>query len=204
MVSNQRRKGNYFRTYTGVEFYPLDPRPEDVRIEDIAHSLSLQCRFGGHIVRHYSVAEHCWRGSFYFPEPKRALRFLMHDSPEAYCIDLPRPLKRGTGLFGWLYRRIEKRIETAICLRFNIFNLGTPDIKAIDNRMLTTEKRDLRIAAVSNWETDAAEYPPLDERIEPVSPAAAEYLFITRFHDLQKQIWSDTNGNDKAVSVAMA
>ena len=28
-------------TFTGLEFDPLDPRPETLRIQDIAHALSL-------------------------------------------------------------------------------------------------------------------------------------------------------------------
>lgn len=46
------------QTWSGVAFEPLNPRVEDVRVEDIAHSLSLICRFNGHCARHYSVAEH--------------------------------------------------------------------------------------------------------------------------------------------------
>ena len=45
-------------TYTGVMFNFLDPKQEDIKIEDIAHSLSLQCRFTGHCKQFYSVAEH--------------------------------------------------------------------------------------------------------------------------------------------------
>lgn len=46
------RKGDWFLTYTGIHFYPMDPRPEEVCIEDIAHALALQCRFNGHCQFH--------------------------------------------------------------------------------------------------------------------------------------------------------
>ena len=59
--TTQGRKGDWILTYSGIEFWPLDPRPEDVRIEDIAHALSMQCRFAGHCDRFYSVAEHSIR-----------------------------------------------------------------------------------------------------------------------------------------------
>ncbi|MHA1573246.1 MAG: hypothetical protein ACTSX8_04570 [Alphaproteobacteria bacterium] len=49
------------QTYTGVTWDLLNPRVEDVNIEDIAHSLSLQCRFTGHSRVHYSVAQQLYR-----------------------------------------------------------------------------------------------------------------------------------------------
>lgn len=48
MHPTQERVGNWLRTYTGKRFYPLDPRIEEIDIEDIAHALSMLCRFGGH------------------------------------------------------------------------------------------------------------------------------------------------------------
>lgn len=54
----RQRRGDWMQTYTGRQFWPLDPLPEDVFIEDIAHALSMQCRYAGHVTRFYSVAEH--------------------------------------------------------------------------------------------------------------------------------------------------
>ena len=48
----------WIQTYTGVKFYPLNPCMDDIDIIDIAHSLSLQCRFTGHLSEFYSVAQH--------------------------------------------------------------------------------------------------------------------------------------------------
>ena len=45
-------------TYTGKKFDPLQMKPEDVDLVDIAHALSLLCRGGGHIDRFYTVALH--------------------------------------------------------------------------------------------------------------------------------------------------
>ena len=42
------RNGSWIQTYTGIQFWPLDPRPEEIEIRDIAHALSLLCRFNGH------------------------------------------------------------------------------------------------------------------------------------------------------------
>ena len=87
------RKGDWIQTFTGRAFYVLDPRPEDVDIEDIAHALSMQCRFAGHCREFYSVAQHSVTASWLVP-PEDALWGLLHDAAEAYVVDLPRPIKR--------------------------------------------------------------------------------------------------------------
>lgn len=60
-METQERRGDWMQTFSGIQFYPLDPRVEDVRIEDIARALAMQCRYNGHVTRFYSVAEHSVR-----------------------------------------------------------------------------------------------------------------------------------------------
>lgn len=84
-------------TYTGQGFDPLNPRAEDVRIEDIAQALACTCRFGGHTPRFYSVAQHALHVSelvlAHTKSIPAALLALHHDSAEAYVGDICRPLK---------------------------------------------------------------------------------------------------------------
>ena len=40
-------------TFSGVEFFSLDPRVEDIRIFDIAHALAMKCRYTGHCHQFY-------------------------------------------------------------------------------------------------------------------------------------------------------
>lgn len=61
------RLGDWFQTYTGAKFYPFDPRAEDIHLADIAHHLSLQCRFNGATDKFYSVAQHCVLVSQHIP-----------------------------------------------------------------------------------------------------------------------------------------
>jgi hypothetical protein len=68
-------------TFSDVRFWPLLPNPDDIRIEDIAHALSNQCRFAGHAREFYSVAEHCVRVS-QLCRPEEALWGLLHDASE--------------------------------------------------------------------------------------------------------------------------
>ena len=91
------RVGDWIQTMSGVIFYPLDPRPEEIRIEDIAHALSHQCRFAGHCREFYSVAEHSVRVSRELPQ-EFMLWGLLHDASEAYLVDLPRPIKRWSAM----------------------------------------------------------------------------------------------------------
>ena len=50
---------DYITTYTGKHMIPTDPKPEDFRIEDIAHALSLICRGNGQVKTFFSVGQHC-------------------------------------------------------------------------------------------------------------------------------------------------
>jgi len=88
----------WIATYTGGRFYPLDPRPEDVCIADIAHSLSQICRFNGQTLQFYSVAQHSVLVSKLLgqggPSPIHEFMGLKHDAAEAYLCDLVRPIKR--------------------------------------------------------------------------------------------------------------
>ena len=84
-----KRKGDWMQTHSGIQFWPLDPRPEDILIEDIAHALSNQCRFAGHCCFHYSVAQHSVLVSENVPA-QDAMWGLLHDAGEAYLVDLPR------------------------------------------------------------------------------------------------------------------
>lgn len=39
----------YITTYTGLHFRPTEPDSDLIRIQDIAHALSLICRGNGHV-----------------------------------------------------------------------------------------------------------------------------------------------------------
>ena len=119
MSGSHPELGPWIQTYTGRAFYPLNPGRSDISIADIAHALSMQCRFTGHTRRFYSVAEHsvmveamgsqillrreAERNSGKFSAPpkptseivQQSLALLLHDAAEAYIGDLTTPLKHG-------------------------------------------------------------------------------------------------------------
>jgi len=105
------------RTYHGLIVDVLNPDPTQIFIEDIAHSLSQLCRFGGHTDQLYSVAQHCVIMSEldFIPEELR-MTALLHDAPEAYMVDVPRPLKRLLDK----YMEIENNMHQVIAAAFGL------------------------------------------------------------------------------------
>jgi hypothetical protein len=173
---NGQRSGDWIITFRSVQFFPLDPRVEEIHLEDIAHSLSNQCRFAGHCKSFYSVAQHSVLVSRRVPV-EHARWGLLHDAAEAYLVDLPRPIKRCSAM-GDLYREIEARLMRAICERFGLPFGEPPEVKAIDNAMLMTEKRDVMPPSPVEWHcTDEKALP---EIIVPWSPTEAEARFLGR------------------------
>src|SRR3712207_997946 len=84
-------------TASGMRLDLDNPRPEDIRIEDVAGGLSKVCRFGAQAREYYSVAQHALLVQRLLVEagrPELALVALHHDSHEAYLCDIPTPLKR--------------------------------------------------------------------------------------------------------------
>ena len=84
---------NKIRLYSGNYFDPFNPDPELILIEDIAHGLSMKCRFGGHTKRFYSSAEHSVNVGM-LCAPPHAFAGLMHDASDGYLPDVPTPLKK--------------------------------------------------------------------------------------------------------------
>ena len=165
---------DWIQTYTGRRFYPLDPAAGDFDVRDIAHSLSMLCRFNGHCLRFYSVAEHSVRVSRLLDGELR-LWGLLHDAGEAYLTDLPRPVK---GLIPE-FRGLEDRILEAAMRSFGLPWPMPAEVKLADDRLLATEARDLMGPPPADWGLTAA---PLDERIiDPLGPDAAEQLFLETY-----------------------
>ena len=166
------------QTYSGHQFWPIDPRPEEIHVIDIAHALANQCRYAGHCREFYSVAQHSVLVSRIVP-PEHALWGLLHDAAEAYLVDLPRPVKRYSTL-GDCYRDVESRLMAVVCDRFGLPATEPPCVKDADNVALMTEKRDL-MPGLFKWR-EVAE--PLADVIVPLWPMVAEGEWLTRAGEL--------------------
>lgn len=173
-------RGEWIQTYSGQQFFPLEPKAEEVHAEDIAHALGLLCRFGGHSVRFYSVAEHCVLMSYLVP-PEDALWALLHDATEAYVVDLPRPIKRMLPD----YSAMEGRVMDVILEAFDLTTPMMPDsVREADNRILFTERDQLMRPSGIAWSAEGIWMPYKSVTVEGWSPTRAEDEYLTRLVDL--------------------
>lgn len=171
-----RRRGDWMQTFTGRQFWPLDPRTEDISLLDIAHSLSMQCRYAGHCREFYSVAEHSMLMAQWFLErddTESARWALLHDAPEAYLVDVPRPVKPYLSE----YRGIKNNLMAVITEAFGLAPGRSElpaQVKEADNRILVDEYRLLMVQSVP-WNLP---FDPLGVRIRGWSPQTARQEFI--------------------------
>lgn len=184
--------GDWIQTYTGMRFYPLAPRVEDVDVTDVAHALSLLCRFTGQIRDFYSVGDHSIRVSDYLRGRgcSAAIQFagLLHDATEAYLADVNRPVKHSDAMAG--YRQVEARLERAIFARFDLPYESMPvEVKEADNAMLGAEARDLFVGGPrDDWDLAPLGGADLPRVVPVASPKEVETLFLRRFYDLRAEI----------------
>lgn len=182
------KRGDWMETYTGQKFWPLDPSPDAVRLEDIAHALAHQCRFNGHTRFFYSVAHHALlcaeEARLQGAGPRLVLLTLLHDAAEAYIGDITRPVRRSLNEFATdVITAVEERIQHAI---YRAFGIETPSqeekafIHRMDNILLATEARD--VMRGDGWML--SEKPSKHLRIKPASIKTIRSRFLRTATDL--------------------
>lgn len=183
-----RRNGPWMDLGGGRKFWPIDPSPDEVSIDDIAHALSNICRFGGRCSHFYSVAQHSVMVSRIVARtrPDLALHGLLHDAAEAYLGDVIAPLKHDLWLDVTPFATVEARVLDAIMTSLRLPDLRPCDygvIKQADLIALATEARDLM--GDPRWDGLPD---PLIESITPVDCIAARYQFKDEFRRLRAAI----------------
>ena len=173
-------KGPWIRTYTKRIVNPLDLRPEDIHIDDIAHHLSTSNRFVGALRTPVSIAQHSicvarlvrgWKG------PEFGLFGLLHDASEAYLGDVSKWLKQHPSMGE--YMAAEERAQQAI---YEKFGLSQFDMEVLAGTELERADR-LMVRVEGQLGFDVTELIPNNERYRALDDA--EWEDVKQFLGLQ-------------------
>jgi 5'-deoxynucleotidase YfbR-like HD superfamily hydrolase len=188
--ASDRDETHIIDTASGARLDLDNPRPEDIRIKDVAGGLSKVCRFGAQARDYYSVAQHALLVQRLLVEaghPELALVALHHDSHEAYLCDIPSPLKRKISAINNAYKRVCDEVDLAIAEAFGFEwpKKDSPEqrtLKEADRRALLMEAARLLHDSGEALRRDLGlgeeEYRDLAPLEEPLPPAEAEKLFL--------------------------
>lgn len=180
-------RGDWMQTFSGKRFYPLAPHPADVDIVDIAHHLSMICRYGGAAKFHYSVAQHCVLMAECAPREHK-LRALLHDAAEAYVGDMVRPLKKSREMIG--FGIAERAVELAVCNALKIsYPIANDVVHDLDNRILLDEREQVMTVTDHDWSVEGES---LGVIIDEWKQAYARQRFLRAYE--QYCAWHNENG----------
>jgi len=187
-LPGEGRTGRWVPTFSGGKVWPREPRAEEIRIEDIAHGLSMLCRYTGATRWFYSVAQHSVLVARAC-RPENKGWGLLHDAAEAYLGDVSAPIR---AMFKYCeFDMAELRLLEVIGVKFGLEpgwkNLLPQEVVEADLRIRINEKRLLLNGALSYIEPHelALERLKMGE-IEMWSPEVAEGMFMSEFRRIFK------------------
>jgi 5'-deoxynucleotidase YfbR-like HD superfamily hydrolase len=167
---------DHIRTYSGQYVNVFDPDPATILIEDIAHALSNQCRYSGHLKHFYSVGQHSLYCSKLAPQHLK-LAMLLHDASEAYLVDMPSPVKRKLPD----YKKVEAKLMHVIATKFGF-------LKEWEN-MHDAMKRIDRAALETEWLLLMLRRPGAVEHahyLKPIKHEIVKFFFLQTFNTYYK------------------
>lgn len=160
--------------FSGHRIDPLHMKEDDIRLEDIAHALSLICRGNGHIKYFYSVAQHslkCAKEAQSRGYSQHVvLSCLFHDASEAYMSDLITPIKKQMKE----YQNIEDQLLEIIFQTFHIQLKNKEKMiwKEMDHLLLEAELKEMM---------------PLEENRSPVILMSTPDLKEHYYRDIEEE-----------------
>lgn len=182
------------RMLSGRRLDLLDPSALDIEIEDIAHGLARVARWNGQTIGPlpFSVAQHsviveelCAVVRPDWPTQWK-LAALLHDAPEYVIGDLISPFKHA---LGGDYRRIERRLQQEIHVRFSLPRDLPPaiekTIKQADRACAffeATQIAGFKAKEARDLFGDTTGFP--FRAIVAVSASDAQAAYVDRFRDL--------------------
>jgi 5'-deoxynucleotidase YfbR-like HD superfamily hydrolase len=195
-------KSSEVETSSGRYVDLLNPEPETIALDDIAHALSQNCRYNGHTSRFDSVAEHAVFVSKRL-ERKRydietQLLGLHHDDHEAYLGDIVRPLK---ALLGDSFTALADKMDDAIWASLNLpeFTIERHRfVKDADNWALFVEALHLLPSKGAGWRVGRKDW-DLDSGVPKrivtpndykggIKPRTAELNYLKRHSELVSRL----------------
>lgn len=198
MDQERQTEDGWVETYTGRKFYPLKPDKYEISILDIAHSLSMQCRYQGMCHNFYSVAQHSVMVSKLFEKSavgtyRLEMLGLLHDASEAYLSDIPRPLKHLPEFA--VYREAEDRLQTEIFKAFGLTPVASFEadlLKSADLGMLLSEiaTPEIMFPTREDWFHKPTETLTTKNGspFECWPPQKAKNRFLKRFNEIQAKM----------------
>ena len=179
----------WIQTYTGkaIDFSKSVIPLTAISLADIGHSLAMQCRFNGHCLKFYSVAEHSvhvanrvdesWKDQYGDVPPINVRQWaLLHDAAEAYVGDMVRPLKHSGKLDE--FRKFEMMARSAIEHRL-VHGRPSETVKKkilhADLELLATERDQIMAPPPQPWDPLPD---PLEMEIHCMSPERAFFFFV--------------------------
>lgn len=178
---------DFVPTYTGRAIYPFDPsRGDGFSVIDIAHHLANQCRYTGAADPFYCTAQHSCI-LFDYVKVKRSgspldcLQILMHDSAEAYLVDMPRPIKQ----YMPEYRKWDHDLTMRIRAWLGLGDIAIPEWQdEVDSRIIVDERKRVMRNAIEHGPSWQLDREPLGVDIVDVwTPQMAEQQFLMRFSE---------------------
>jgi hypothetical protein len=140
----EESKHSLYITHSGHHFDMANISENDIILDDIAHGLVKECRYGQamDLDRHYSVCQHslalCNYALNVLEKKDLARLLLMHDASEAYLGDIPNGLKSLLPD----YIKLEEKVTNVILSKYKIKKPDYLDellIKELDTRILLDE-----------------------------------------------------------------
>ena len=192
------RKGAWIQCYSGVKFWPLDPRVDEIHYDDICIGIAREGRYRNQTKVPYYVAEHSVIVSIYAGKlaQERGLDWqtcarqgLLHDASEAYLGDVSRPVKRQPMMDG--YRAAEEVLQNKIYERFGVHPTmdTTALVHEVDTRICKDEI-DTLMPDPRMWPLAGryAQVQPLGATIACLTWRQAADAFSQRFAELFEEV----------------
>jgi hypothetical protein len=182
----------------GRGFHPLDPKPGEVRIEDIVRGVAYKFRFGGQSNPAITVAEHSLLVASVietlWPESGKVLAGLLHDACEAYTHDIQAPVRMFIKValasgevitWGDMERRVNQCIGRALGIDPDFYS--APEVKAADHLAAAIEQQVCENLRGQKWGLPPIPPEIAHLKIRPLSPAQAAIKFESRLKTLLRE-----------------